>query len=60
MEFIDRIEGLEALYGPASVGSQRKVAQHLTPSYRRWIEASRFCIVSTVGPGGDGWQPARR
>ena len=57
MEFIDRIEGLEALYGPASVGSQRKVAQHLTPSYRRWIEASRFCILSTVGESGTDGSP---
>ena len=32
MEFIDRIEGLEALYGSASVGAQRKVAPYLTPS----------------------------
>ena len=57
MKFIDTIAGLEALYGPASVGSQRKVAQHLTPSYRRWIEASRFCIVSTVGVGGTDGSP---
>jgi len=59
MEFLDKIAALEALYGPASVGSQRKVAQHLTPSYRRWIEAARFCILSTVGEGGHRWQPAR-
>ena len=57
MEFIDRIEALEALYGAASVGSQRKVAQHLTPSYRRWIEASRFCIISTAGEGGTDGSP---
>lgn len=57
MEFIDSITGLEALYGPASVGSQRKVAQHLTPSYRAWIEASRFCILSTVGAGGTDGSP---
>lgn len=57
MEFIDSIAGLEALYGPASVGSQRKVAQHLTPSYRAWIEASRFCILSTVGAGGTDGSP---
>jgi uncharacterized protein len=57
MEFIDRIEGLEALYGAASVGSQRKVALHLTPSYHRWIAASRFCIVSTVGPEGTDGSP---
>lgn len=57
MEFLDKIAALEALYGPASVGSQRKVAQHLTPSYRRWIEAARFCILSTVGDGGTDGSP---
>jgi PPOX class probable FMN-dependent enzyme len=57
MDFIDGIAGLEALYGAASVGSQRKVAAHLTPSYRRWIEASRFCIVSTIGAGGTDGSP---
>lgn len=57
MEFLDKIAALEALYGPASVGSQRKVAPHLTPSYRRWIEASRFCILSTVGDGGTDGSP---
>jgi len=57
MDFIDEIAGLEALYGAASVGSQRKVAAHLTPSYRRWIEASRFCIVSTIGAGGTDGSP---
>lgn len=57
MEFLDKIAALEALYGPASVGSQRKVAQHLTPSYRRWIEASRFSILSTIGEGGTDGSP---
>lgn len=57
MKFLDKIAALEALYGPASVGSQRKVAHHLTPSYRRWIEASRFCILSTIGEGGTDGSP---
>ncbi len=57
MEFIDSIAGLEALYGPASIGSQRKVAPHLTPSYRKWIEAARFCILSTVAEGGTDGSP---
>ncbi len=57
MEFLDSIDALEALYGPASIGSQRKVAQHLTPSYHRWIEASRFCIISTVGDSGTDGSP---
>jgi predicted pyridoxine 5'-phosphate oxidase superfamily flavin-nucleotide-binding protein len=29
----------------------------ITPAYRRWIEASRFCILSTVGPDGTDATP---
>jgi len=49
MDYIEDIASLEELYGsPASV-SLRKVAPALTPLYRKWIEASRFCVVSTTG-----------
>jgi predicted pyridoxine 5'-phosphate oxidase superfamily flavin-nucleotide-binding protein len=34
-----------------------KVATRLTPAYRRWIEASRFCVLSTVGPDGTDATP---
>lgn len=55
MEFLDRIEELEALYGTPGAASLRKVATRLTPDYRRWIMTARFCVVSTVGPeGADG------
>lgn len=57
MEFIDTIDALEALYGTPVDASQVKVANHLTPSYRKWIMASRFCVLSTVGPEGTDGSP---
>ncbi|SHF28582.1 hypothetical protein SAMN05444279_12534 [Ruegeria intermedia] len=55
MQFIDDITALEALYGTPGAASLRKVARQLTPLYRKWIMASRLCVLSTVGPeGGDG------
>ncbi|SEW31939.1 hypothetical protein SAMN05444851_3031 [Aliiroseovarius sediminilitoris] len=57
MDFLNSIEELEALYGAPSIGSQVKVADHLMPTYRKWIEASRFCVLSTVGPEGTDGTP---
>ena len=55
MKFIDDIAELEALYGPAAPNSLSKVSPVLTPLYRTWINAARFCVLSTVGPeGADG------
>ncbi|MYM57004.1 pyridoxamine 5'-phosphate oxidase family protein [Thalassovita mangrovi] len=55
MQWIEDIEALEALYGEPGEASLKKVARRMTPEYRRWIMASRFCVVSTVGPeGADG------
>lgn len=54
---ITTIEDLEALYEAPSPASLTKVAQTVTPLYRRWIEASRFVILSTVGPGGTDASP---
>ncbi|MCK0095032.1 pyridoxamine 5'-phosphate oxidase family protein [Yoonia sp. F2084L] len=48
---------LEALYGTPGKASLIKVAPHLTPLYRKWIMASRLCIVSTVGPEGTDGSP---
>jgi PPOX class probable FMN-dependent enzyme len=39
---------------PASL---TKVVGQLTPHYRAWIEASRFLILSTVGPEGTDASP---
>jgi uncharacterized protein len=55
MNYLDTTEALEALYGTPGAAALRKVAHQLTPEYRSWIMASRFCVVSTVGPeGADG------
>ncbi|MRX49188.1 pyridoxamine 5'-phosphate oxidase family protein [Paracoccus sp. S-4012] len=57
MEFIDSEAKLESLYGEVSMAAITKVANHITPTYRRWIEQARFCVVSTVGPGGTDASP---
>ncbi|WP_373050144.1 pyridoxamine 5'-phosphate oxidase family protein [Thalassovita aquimarina] len=55
MQWIEDIDALEALYGEPGEASLKKVARRMTPEYRRWIMASRFCVISTVGlEGADG------
>lgn len=57
MEFISDIKALEALYGTPGAASTRKVVHRLTPLYRQWIMASRYCVLSTVGPDGTDGSP---
>ena len=57
MQTIDTIDALEALYEDAVPASLTKVAHRVTPLYRQWIEASRFLILSTVGPEGTDASP---
>lgn len=57
MQTIDSIPALEALYDDAAPASLTKVTPVITPNYRKWIEASRFCILSTVGPEGTDATP---
>ena len=57
MEFLETIDQLESLYGTPGEASLIKVTDHLTPAYRKWIAASRFCVVSTVGPEGTDGSP---
>ena len=57
MEFIDDIAALEALYGTPGQPALRKVVDRLTPLYRRWIMASRLCMLATVGPEGTDCSP---
>ncbi|MEH6739553.1 MAG: MSMEG_1061 family FMN-dependent PPOX-type flavoprotein [Sulfitobacter sp.] len=57
MDKIDNIPELEALYGTPGAASLRKVANHLTPLYRKWIMASQLCILSTVGAEGTDGSP---
>ncbi|UZD90163.1 pyridoxamine 5'-phosphate oxidase family protein [Cognatishimia activa] len=57
MQFLKTVEELENHYGTPGVASIRKVAQQLTPLYRKWIMTSRLCMVSTVGPEGTDGSP---
>lgn len=57
MDWITDIAALERHYGLPGPAALRKVAPQLTPDYRRWIEAARFCILSTVGPEGTDASP---
>lgn len=57
MQAIESIEALEAQYGKVSPLALSKVCDHITVLYQRWIEASRFMILSTVGPGGTDASP---
>jgi len=49
---IETVEALEALYGMPNLASTAKVADRVTPEYRRLIEASPFMLLATVGPEG--------
>lgn len=57
MQKIESIEALEALYGVVSEAATRKVATALTPHYSKWIEASRFCVLASVGDEGTDASP---
>jgi PPOX class probable FMN-dependent enzyme len=58
MSIITSVEELEALYTPApAAASTVKVAQRMTPHYRRLIEASPFAALATVGPEGIDCSP---
>lgn len=57
MRIVKDIAALEALYDAPVPTSLSKVADRITPLYRRWIEAARFCILATVGPEGTDASP---
>lgn len=57
MQTIDTLEELESLYGAPMQGALDKVVREMTPVYRQWIEASRFVVLSTVGPEGTDGSP---
>lgn len=57
MNTIKTIAELEATYDQPVPASLTKVCKRLTPNYRRWINASRFLLLSTVGPEGTDGSP---
>ena len=57
MQTIDTMDQLEALFDEPVPASITKVTARMTPMYRQWIEASKFTILSTVGPEGTDASP---
>ena len=57
MQTIETEEELEAIYGEPVALAVDKVAHRMTPMYRKWIEASRFLVLTTVGPEGTDGTP---
>lgn len=57
MEWIASLDELHGHYGTPAKPAVAKVTAHLTPAYRSFITASRFCILSTVGPEGTDGSP---
>jgi uncharacterized protein len=52
LQTIDTLEQLEALYGKPLDTALLKVADHVTPQYAQFIEASPFLSFATSGPEG--------
>ena len=55
--WITTLDDLHAHYGTPGKPALAKVTSHLTPAYAAFIAASRFCILSTVGPEGTDGSP---
>ncbi|MHC1999218.1 pyridoxamine 5'-phosphate oxidase family protein [Methylobacterium sp. CM6241] len=55
MAVVETVAGLERIYGEwGAIGeaSTAKVADHITPHYRRFIEVAPFATLATAGPDG--------
>ena len=57
MSVIRTIEQLEAIYGATNDASTVKVADHVTPLYRVFIEKAPFAALATIGPEGIDCSP---
>jgi predicted pyridoxine 5'-phosphate oxidase superfamily flavin-nucleotide-binding protein len=57
MQVIESVEQLKSLYADVPQGAIDKVCDHITPLYQRWIAASRFVVLATVGPEGTDASP---
>ncbi|AUH33583.1 pyridoxamine 5'-phosphate oxidase family protein [Paracoccus tegillarcae] len=50
-------DDLAAIYGTPQPAAMRKVADRLTADYAGFLRASRFCVLTTVGPEGTDGSP---
>ncbi|MCK1357718.1 pyridoxamine 5'-phosphate oxidase family protein [Bradyrhizobium sp. 199] len=57
MSVIETVEQLEAIYGVANDASTVKVADHVTPLYRVFIEKAPFAALATIGSEGVDCSP---
>lgn len=57
MSVIETVEQLEAIYGDVGDASTVKVADHVTPLYRIFIEKAPFAALATIGPEGIDCSP---
>ncbi len=57
MDWITDLDTLHGHYGTPKEPALRKVATLLTPAYAAFIRASRFCLLSSVGPEGTDGSP---
>lgn len=57
MDWIADLDSLHRHYGTPGQAATVKVTPRLTPAYRTWIERSRFCVLTTVGPEGTDGSP---
>ena len=57
MDWITTLDALHAHYGTPSAPAMVKVRPHLTPSCRAFLDRSRFCVLTTVGPEGTDGSP---
>jgi uncharacterized protein len=55
--WISDLDALHAAYGTPKQPALAKVTNHLTPAYAAFIAASRFCVLSSVGPEGTDGSP---
>jgi PPOX class probable FMN-dependent enzyme len=55
--WITNLDTLHGHYGVPKPPAVRKVTAYVTPAYQGFIHASRFCILSTVGPEGTDGSP---
>lgn len=54
---LQSLDELEALYPAPSGRVIAKAMPRLIPTYAAWIAASRFCVLSSVGPEGTDGTP---
>lgn len=57
MSVITTVGQLEAIYGVTNDASTVKVADHVTPLYRTFIEKAPFAALATIGPEGIDCSP---